>query len=478
MSYNYPPNNQVDFSWVGFENYTYPESTTADLAWYTYACHYLENIPSSPNINFALDEPVFYPVPPGSQVDFFLVCDVKDVETVLVQGEYSFEPITIQSEIHHWPNTWFISGATTLESIGSESFIAVTLICSGSSEFTIQSQSVIDRGNRIRSNTRIRSGITSEGYAEMTPVVLAANNTIGSNEISSTSGVIIVRVIELKNSISFSTGISHLRGRVLFGYPRAPIIKQVYEVSNSRSDQIVNFPEDVQYAVYMPTTDLNLTDEVLRRGTVDLAFEFTHDLIDIERISVWVMTAEGNAVKDQMKIFDYPGGNYDDHILQNPFSNTSSLRIPIHCISKKSNQFYIEVEYRNPSVDNNLDRNRDRVMLKEEKYIIPFQAHFDNRNPYVNIADHEFVNGPQTNNNTWYAEELEQILPIDLIPDGDSSNPGSHSNSNTWYVEELEELTKTFEVDNDPIEAVTLGSTVNIYFIKEYVDLTSTQIGG
>src|SRR5690606_15101560 len=159
--------------------------------------------------------------------------------------------------------------------------------------------------------------------------------------ISSQSGIITAAVYELGQNLQFTDAISHLRGRVIFGYPKANIIRQVYEMSNNRSLAIPSVPEDPCYAVFLTTTDFNLTDEELRRGTIALTLTFEHDLKDIVRISVWLQSPSGHISLDKMRIGDYPGGKQEPHILLDPFKYTSSYRIPLHCISKKENEFFI-----------------------------------------------------------------------------------------------------------------------------------------
>jgi len=449
-------------------------------------CQYLSTIPSSPNINFTLDKPSVYTAPAstnivfsddtvysapsqplifdyranylppsGNQTDFLLVCDDVAIPAVEISGESKFEVIHSDSSVFV---VTFVSGNIVL--------------------VNLESSSVIDRGNWTRSNARIRSPVVSYGYAEMTPIVFSATNDIGDMKISSKSGLITVAVYELGQKLQFSDAISHLRGRVIFGYPKANIIRQVYEVSNNRSIVIPNVPEDPAYAIFLTTTDFNLTDEELRRGTVDMNFSFDHDLKDIVKISVWIQTPSGSVQLDRMKIFDYPGGKTDPHILYEPFKNTSAFRIPIHCISKKENQFYIEVEYKN--ADSSEIDKRSRVMLEKENYIIPFQAHFDNRNPYANIADHSFVNGPQSSSNTYSLINSEFITAKYCTPDTDR-NPLMNSSGNplSCFTQQYDLITRIFYIGEDLYKIPGPGGgNPNTYFIQEYTDLSPIQIGG
>ncbi len=478
MSYQYPPNNQVNFTWVGFDEYAYPSPTSANLAWYNYGCDYLTNLPTSPNVTFVLNQSNGYIGFSGSVVDFNLICDVPDIATIYISGNNLLNQISFSGDpIVHWATPWTLSGNSFFSDFNLESLIAVEVIGSGDNYFTITTSSVVDRGNWVRSNARITSPISSSGYVEMTPIVIDSNCTIGSNIISSENEVIVVGVVELKNNLAFSSEISHLRGRVLFGYPDPNIIRQAYELSDNRSLNIPNVPEDPSYAVFLSTTNFNLTDEEIRRGTVEMAFTFDHDVKDIRRISVWVMNPQGHAFRDKMRVFDYPGGNIDDHILFDPFLNSSVLRIPIHCISKKENQFYIEIEYKNSAVDQ-LDP-RPRTMRQEEKYIIPFQAHFDNRNPYINAADSTFLNGPEKTENTFFNQELENIGPVYFIPDEDSTGgTGAHATNISNMIHYYEEISRIFCITDDLKTNVSQAANSNTYFIQEYIDLSSIQIGG
>jgi hypothetical protein len=610
MSYTYPPNNQVNLSWVGFSEYTYPSPTSTDLAWYSFGCDYVNNVPASPNVYFVLD-PVndyveqdstnlvfnvsndyttlsgnnfnyaaVYTPQSGSQTDFYLVCDVSAIEPIFGQSILTIEPISVTSEITHWDTPWLVSGSALIQGIitasanynfysviqigqefdwvqplditwqghtnytpptgllgvtwnvglseissqGSfvylediqiglevvqseplyfswerdnlynkssflswganlgpiviEAEIAATAEAFGSSVFEMYSDSVIDRGNTVRSFARIRTQVTSVGYLEMTPVFAPASNVIGSNSISSTSGLITVCVIEVGQNMQFSDFISHLRGRVIFGYPEANLIRQAYEISNDRSMDIPNVPEDPCYGVHLKTTDYDLNDVELRRGTVDIQFTFSHDVGDIKRISVWVMGPDGHAYRDKMKIVDYANGNYDDHILFDPFKKTAVLNIPVHCIGEKDNQFYVEVEYKNSETD--YPDNKPRVMRKEEKYLIPFQAQFDNRTPYLNLADNSFVNGPQSSPNKLFTTEHVTIGATFYAAENDSFFPsGQGANPNTVFTKQTEFITQIYYVpEDDYFFPSGQGANPNTYFIREYVDLSSTQIGG
>lgn len=473
MAYSYPPVDLVNFSWSTETVYSHPVSV--DFSWGNYGCNYIANVPASPNVIFFLDSPdVPYVAPSGSITDFYLVCDVNLSETIYVSGEATLTPWYFEGEISYFGYI-DISGNSTFPPIISDGVINLAVMVIGDCEFDliVSDCGDIDRGNTVRSNLRIRDEIQSLGFLEMTPIVYDAEIEFENNEIVS-NGLALACVIELKQQMEFSDGISHLRGRVEFGFPNPNIIREVYEISNNRSLAIPVFPEDPQFPVFLNNTNLNLSDEEIRRGTIDMSFTFEHDVKDIKRISVWVMGPDGHAYRDKMRIVDFPLGNYEDHIIFNPFQNTVELRVPIHCVSKKQNQFYIEVEYRNASTD--LADKRPRT-IGEEKYIIPFQAHFDNRNPYVNIADHVSFDGVGFN-------ELKQNIQTEFIENGRtyvfpetmySSDPESNDIPSVTFFSD--ELVKTYLF----VEFTTvLNPTANdnTYFMQEYVDLMATQIGG
>jgi hypothetical protein len=340
------------------------------------------------------------------------------------------------------------------------------------------SSGIVDRGNWTRASFYVLGVGSIKGFAQVVPTVRPATLEIGSGIITSSSGLITVAVYELKNHLRFSDAISHLRGRVLFGYPKATVIRQVFEMSNSRSLVIPNVPEDPDYAVFLTTTDFNLKDEEIKRGTVDLTFSFDHDLRDIKKISVWIRTPEGFVQLDRMKVFDYPGGVQEPHILYEPFKNTVAFSVPIHCISKKENEFYVELEFKDSALSE-LDE-RSRTMTPKENYTIPFQAHFDNRMPYLNIADHAIVNGPQASYNTLFSFTYEPLNRIYCIPDEDLNQvtPGS-ANNNIMFTNQYEEITRIFLVVPDDLNTITHGgSNQNTYFISEFTELSFGQIGG
>lgn len=184
--------------------------------------------------------------------------------------------------------------------------------------------------------------------------------------------------------------IAHLQGRVVYGDDDDVVIEQIYEVSNDRSMVVAECVPNPRHAVRLNTTDFNITGEELRRGTATFHFKFDHDIRDIKQINVWLRTPNGGQKIDTMRWNDRRFNNKAPHILHEPFRyNTAQLTVPVHCISEKENQFFIEIEYLDH--DSNEVLSRSRTFKERLSYIIPFQAHFDNRNPYVNIADHSKI---------------------------------------------------------------------------------------
>jgi len=483
-------------------------------------------------VKFSYPEPYIPPTSPN--IEFRVVCDIK-IDPVLVVGDTTLDTSYFTSELVHWDTPWEVSGSallsgveydssdvnfyikrqigqsftwdypldiswqggldyipppssqgiytwsSTLEGIAGTSEIAVSVIAQSEVTLSIAIDSTIDRGVYTKSNARIKSLITSVGLAELTPIIHPAENLIGSNLITSDSGPITVCVQEVKNLMEFSDGISFVKGRIIFGYPEATIIRQVYEMSNNRSLVIPNVPENPSYAVFLNTTDFDLTDTELKRGTVDMSFSFAHDVTDIKQINVWISTPGGLTYLDKMTIIDYQGGNQKNHILYEPGKLTTQLSIPIHCISKKENQFYIEIEYKNTAVE--LVETRPRYFNASEKYVIPFQAHFDNRNPYLNIADHDRNDGPAGSPHIYSLLYTRVEVETKFLTPPDDSNfiqgPGG-GGDHIYYSTASEFYTRKYLVPADDVNYIQGpgGGGEHFFFAFEFVDQSTIQIGG
>lgn len=301
--------------------------------------------------------------------------------------------------------------------------------------------------------------ITSQGrIVEVTAV--EGSSTLGV--ITSTSGAIASYVEVLDSTIRFHDSISFLSGRVDYGFGDGERIDQIYEVSTSRSMDIPLISPDPRYAVKLNTTDFNLTETELRRGTTVFEFRFDYDYPDIKQIKVWLETEDGRYTLDTMRWTDRRFNNKAPHILSAPIRAV----VPVHCISKKSNQFVLELEF--------TDGGQARYHRPSESYLIPFQAHFDNRNPYVNIADHEALLGYGSETTTLIAE-TDSLRVVRYVYD-DMLEGGPYGSRCTTIMTEYDELKLTTLVYED--EFWPRLHSGNTYLNVEYVDLSNINIGG
>lgn len=281
-------------------------------------------------------------------------------------------------------------------------------------------------------------------------------------DITSSSGIIASYVEVMDSSMAFRDGISFLTGRTDFGFGDEERIDQIYEVSNSRSMDIPLISPDPRYAVKLNTTDFNLTETELRRGTTVFEFRFDYDYPDIKQIKVWLETEDGRYTLDTMRWTDRRFNNKAPHILSAPIRAV----VPVHCISKKSNQFVLELEF--------TDEGQARYLRPSESYLIPFQAHFDNRNPYVNIADHEALLGYGSETTTLIAE-TDSLQVVRYVYD-DMLDGGPYGSRCTTVMTEYDELKLTTLVYED--ELWSRLHSGNTYLNVEYVDLSNINIGG
>ena len=166
------------------------------------------------------------------------------------------------------------------------------------------------------------------------------------------------------------------RGWLEFGPPMPPTLREIYEASNVRSNSIPSYPIDAKYPIYVPTTDYNIKNVALRRGTLDYTVEFAFDAIDVTAVKVWIVDENGNA--QLVSIAKWLGADEEDHILKTPFRY--SLNIPVHCVNDKRFEFMLEIVYQDVLHDGS-------VSIERKSHYIPFQAHFDNRIPFANTTD-------------------------------------------------------------------------------------------
>ena len=301
--------------------------------------------------------------------------------------------------------------------------------------------------------------ITSNGR------IVEVENVEGSSvigDITSSSGVIASYVEVMDSSLAFRDSISFLTGRTEFGLGDEERIDQIYEVSTSRSMDIPVISPDPRYAVRLNTTDFNLTETELRRGTTVFEFRFDYDYPDIKQIKVWLETEDGRYTLDTMRWADRRFNTRAPHILSAPIRAT----VPVHCISKKSNQFVLELEF--------TEEGQSRTHRPSETYLIPFQAHFDNRNPYINIADHEALLGYGSETTTLIAE-TDGLQVVRYVYD-DILEAAPYGSRCTTVMTEFDELKLTTLVYEDGLWPRLFGG--NTYLNVEYVDLSNINIGG
>lgn len=281
-------------------------------------------------------------------------------------------------------------------------------------------------------------------------------------DITSSSGIIASYVEVMDSSMTFRDGISFLTGRTDFGFGDEERIDQIYEVSKSRSMDIPLISPDPRYAVKLNTTVFNLTETELRRGTTVFEFRFDYDYPDIKQIKVCLETEDGRYTLDTMRWADRRFNTRAPHILSAPIRAV----VPVHCISKKSNQFVLELEF--------TDEGQARYIRPSESYLIPFQAHFDNRNPYVNIADHEALLGYGSETTTLIAE-TDSLQVVRYVYE-DMLDGGPYGSRCTAVMTEYDELKLTTLVYED--EFWPRLHSGNTYLNVEYVDLSNINIGG
>ena len=211
-----------------------------------------------------------------------------------------------------------------------------------------------------------------EGNA-VTPILVEESDIqIGDIIIDST---VIAAAIEMASDVHIGEIVFN-RGWVEFGDPIPPVIREIYEASNVRSGAIPEYPVEAKYPIYVPTTDYSITDVQLRRGTLDYTLEFNFDAMQVEKVVVWIMDENGNAVIDQ--VAKWLHGDVKNHVLNKPFKYV--LSIPVHCVNDKKYEFYLEVVYDEGD-------HGDTVTRPRKSFFVPFQAHFDNRDPYFNATD-------------------------------------------------------------------------------------------
>jgi hypothetical protein len=460
MPYGYPPNNAVDLSWLDEGIYLYPSSTTTvNLTWE----------PKVPIVK--IDVSGVY-----TSLEFLPLSGVVSNWSTpfTVTSNATLSAITITDEMNFYQGIEITSTNVNFSGIIISGIISLTpAILSDAVLDNISVSSVIDVGNLINGVRKAFTDIKIDCQVLVIPKVYDANLSFDSNAIT-IDCTLIALVKELKQHMEFSDGIKYHSGKIRFGFPTANKILEAYEISNNRTLFIPRVPEDPAYAVFLRTTDYNLTNEELRRGTLDLEMEFDHDIKDIEKINVWVMGPDGHAYKDKMRFFDFAGGTYLDHILYDPFKDTTVLRIPVHCINKKEYQFYIEVEYK--ASQNGAHDSRVRTMNEKERYLIPFQPHFETINPYVNIGD-SLVFSTRASENLSYSSVFDSPQTTTRVFEDLNTGISEGASINIWQTNEFFNQTRIF-YSVEETDLLSEGASNNIYFIQEYINLSIGQIGG
>ncbi len=495
--YLYPAPHQVDFEWVGSgysrtSNFDwsigysrcdyYGESSPIDVGWHDMPeytppigavnvdwictvgteCNYA--VPNADSVVFVMGAPG-YVAPNGAATDFILSCESgNQLPPVVVYGAISFGPILSEGGVALFG---LVSGECSFGGISTTGAIAVGIATYGESTFDIINSSGDGRrGQRVMSSMSRVGAITATGGFEILPFFLAAEFNF-EDGIESIGSVACGPVV-LPSEMHFSTGIDFVRGRVEFGYPVAPIFRQLYELSNDRRMEVRAYPEECDYPIFIGDTHRDINDKDIRVGTIRFSLSFDHDARDIDEIVVWVKNKDGHVFKDKAKIIDYPGGSYTDHILVDPFINSYSLTIPVHCVTDYDNEMFLEVVYRQDDTD-------VRVMREEERYFIPFQPHFDDLRAFANIAD-QFSSHTAKTGSTSFTSSFDELVQTFYF-ESDSTVPQITSGVKPPLSYSFDELTKIFLFEQDGVN-ITLGTSGMHSFTFVSDELGSGTIGG
>jgi hypothetical protein len=508
MSYEPPEGNQVGLE-LG-PAYTPPEGNQVGLelapgASPPFTCNYIPPIgnqvdfdldgesyipPQTPNVNFSIDcggtEPTL-----DVDVNGSVGLGVIEVEGSLeapqtITGSVEIGVIEVEGNLEVL-QPFVVTGNAELDPIAVEGFIGVTLSISGEAELDpitvegsldvspvingynvqtgeITGSSEIERGNRILFSNMRAGNIITVGAVNISTDVLPSEVSLGEIQVTS---LVLEAAVVLPSDVQIGDIVSN-RNRVWVGYERAPKIREAYEISNNRFMDIPSYPEEANYPVLIGTTDFDLDGKEIKSGTLEFKLEYDHDRRDIDEITVWVLNSNGIAFKDKARIIGKRElGVMTDHVLYDPFRNHLSARIPVHCINDKDAEFYLEIKYAPDRIDTLNFR-------KEEKHIIPFQAHFDNRVPYLNIAD----SIPEINGNAGNQSFKQEYVSNTRIFESfeDISNCHAQAGVHNKRVE-FDFLTRIF-LDQQQSLGITSANAGNTKFEFEYVDLHAGQIGG
>lgn len=243
-----------------------------------------------------------------------------------------------------------------------------------------------------------------------------------------------------------------------------------YEMSSYREVVVTDMPRDGKYAKFIPTTDFNINGEEVRRGTFVVDFRFDFDTADIKRINVILETPDGNTKLDTFFWRDRRFAARDPHVIFHAFDLTRiSLAVPIHCVSTKENQFLIEVEFFSRDI-----KDPVRGMVDREMYKIPFQAHFEQNDPWVNLADNVRFGLGGSENVSFTPELVEQVVLNLQFQDEYRNVPSVGLVGADLQTEELSILTLGYQEEWNN----RFSSIYKPMWKTEYVDLYSISIGG
>lgn len=460
----YGESSPVDVGWQSTNAYT-PPSGAVDVNWICTVgteCNYAS--PNADIVVFVMGAPG-YVAPNGAATDFILSCDAgTKLPPAIAYGVASFGPILSDGGIALFG---LVSGECSFDGISATGDVAVGIATYGESTFDIiNSSGDGQRGQRVMSSVSRVGSITATGGFEILPFFLAAefNFEDGIESI----GAVACGPVALPSVMHFSTGIDFVRGRVEFGYPTAPIFRQLYELSSDRRMEVMTYPEECDYPIFIGNTHKDINDNDLRVGTIRFSLSFDHDARDIDEIVVWVKNKDGHVFKDKAKIIDYPGGSYTSHVLSDPFVHSYSLTIPIHCVTDYENEMFLEIVYRQDDTD-------VRVMREDERYFIPFQPHFDDLRAFANIAD-QFSSNTGKTGNVGFSTSFDE-LGRTFYFESDYTNRIITSGVTPPLTYTFDELTKTFLFEQDGVN-ITLGTSGMHSFAFVSDDLSSGTIGG
>lgn len=495
--FSYPAQNQVDFEWgestysrtanfdwgVGYSQCDYyGEGSPLDVGWQTSvayspkvgavdvdwictvgtACNYVPV--NAGGVVFVMGSPG-YSAPYAAAADFILSCESgNQLPPAVAYGVGTFGPILSEGVLALFG---LVSGECSFDVITTTGAVAVGIAAYGESAFDgINSSGDGRRGQRAMSSISRMGAITSTGGFEILPFFLASEFNFETGIVS--AGAVTCGPVVMPSVMQFSTGIDFVRGRVEFGYPVAPIFRQLYELSNDRRMEVMSYPEECDYPIFIGDTHKDIDDNDIRVGTIRFSLSFDHDARDIDEIVVWVKNKDGHVFKDKAKIIDYPGGSYTDHILTDPFIHSYSLTIPIHCVTGRDNEMFLEIVYRQDDAD-------VRVMREDERYFIPFQPHFDDKSAFANIAD-QFSSNTAKAGNSSFSSSFDELIQTFYF-DSDSTKHILSCGSTPPLSYSFDELTKTFLFEQDGVN-ITLGTSGMHSFTFVSDDLSSGTIGG